>query len=98
VKKLFASLFVAGLLSSGLVGCGPTATTGGGGATPTTKAGGTTPDPKAAAQKALDAAKADWKKADEALKAKPEDADLKKALEETKKAVDKAQKALDEAK
>jgi hypothetical protein len=48
VKKLFASLFVAGLLLSGLVGCG---------GTPTTKPPDTTPKDKAtdkAADKAAD--------------------------------------------
>ncbi len=85
MKKLFASLFVAGLLLSSVVGCG---------GTPTTKAEMSATDKKKAAEKAVTDAEDALKKAEEALKAKPDDKDLKKAVEDAKDALDKAKKAL----
>jgi hypothetical protein len=86
VKKLFSSLFIAGLLLTGVVGCGGSPTS------EAKKTGGTKEEKikaaetkVAAAEKALKDAKADIKPED---KKKLEDdvAAAKKELEEAKKA------------
>jgi len=91
VKKLFSTLFVAGLLLTGVVGCGGTVTS-----TPTKT--GTGGDKVKDAEKAVDAAKAALKTAEEALEKKKDDAELKKAVDTAKAALTKAEDALKEAK
>ena len=82
VKKLLASMFMAGLLISG-IGCGGTTTGGSSG-------GG---DPK---KKAIEDAKANVKKAEDALAAEKDDVkkkELQKALDDAKAALKKAEEA-----
>jgi acyl-CoA reductase-like NAD-dependent aldehyde dehydrogenase len=87
VKKLCASLFVAGLLISGVVGC-----SGG----PTTKSEVAPADKKKAAEKAVADAKEELKKAEEDLeKAAADKKDAaKKDVEKRKDALHKAEEAL----
>jgi hypothetical protein len=80
VKKLFASLFIAGFLLSGVVGCS---------SSPTTEKKVET-DPK---KKAVEDAKKALADAEKALEAKKDDADLKKKVEDAKAALKKAEDA-----
>ena len=87
MKKLLASLFIAGVLCSTIVGC-----SGG----PTTKSEVAPADKKKAAEKAVADAKDDLKKADAALEKAAGDAndEAKKAVEKAKEALKKADDAL----
>ena len=87
MKKLFTSLFIAGLLFSSIVGCS---------GSPTTKSEVAPADKKKAAEKAAADAKEDLKKAEAALEKAAGDAkdDAKKAVEKAKEALKKAEDAL----
>jgi hypothetical protein len=82
VKKLFSSLFIAGLLLTGVVGCG---------GSPTSEAKKDAKD-KTAAEK-----KADLKKVMEEAKKKMDDAKTDDEKKTTKDAYEKAKKAYDDA-
>ncbi len=88
MKKLFASLFVAGLLLSGVVGCGSSSTTG------DKKADA--PDPKKAAEKVVTDAKAALTKAKDVAKEAKDDKkkDADEAVKKAEKVVEDAEEAL----